>query len=89
MLQLLQGSELYLISRVENDEEQAVPPFLAKYEKGKANKQWKVADAEKMAALLSLPPSQRCWEQKSMPRGWLRSKRCPSWGATLSRMATH
>ena len=28
MLQLLQGSELYLISRVENDEEQAVPPFL-------------------------------------------------------------
>ena len=32
---------------------QNVPPFLEKYEKGKASKQWKVADAEKAAAVLN------------------------------------
>mmetsp|Transcript_22541 Transcript_22541/g.40674 ORF Transcript_22541/g.40674 Transcript_22541/m.40674 type:complete len:494 (-) Transcript_22541:33-1514(-) len=32
---------------------QNVPPFLEKYEKGKASKQWKLADAEKAAAVLN------------------------------------
>ena len=45
--------------KIAKDAGQEVPPFLAKYEKGKASKQWKVADAEKAAALLTLPPSQR------------------------------
>ena len=32
---------------------QTVPPFLRKYEKSKASKQWKVADTEKAAAVLN------------------------------------
>jgi superfamily II DNA/RNA helicase len=44
--------------KIAKDAGQAVPPFLAKYEKAKANKQWKVADAEKAAAILKGEGSQ-------------------------------
>jgi superfamily II DNA/RNA helicase len=39
--------------KIAKDAGQEVPPFLQKYEKGKASKQWKVADAEKAAAVLN------------------------------------
>jgi superfamily II DNA/RNA helicase len=39
--------------KIAMDAGQKVPPFLKKYEKAKASKQWKVADAEKAAALLN------------------------------------
>jgi superfamily II DNA/RNA helicase len=38
--------------KIARDAGQVVPPFLAKYEKQKSSKQWKVADAAKAAALL-------------------------------------
>jgi superfamily II DNA/RNA helicase len=38
--------------KIAKDAGQIVPPFLQKYEKSKSSKQWKVADAEKAAAVL-------------------------------------
>jgi superfamily II DNA/RNA helicase len=38
--------------KIARDAGQVVPPFLAKYEKQKSNKQWKVIDAAKAAAIL-------------------------------------
>jgi superfamily II DNA/RNA helicase len=38
--------------KIAKDAGQVVPPFLAKYEKIKSSKQWKMADAEKAAAVL-------------------------------------
>jgi len=39
--------------KIARDAGQEVPDFLEKYEKGKASKQWKVADAEKAKSILS------------------------------------
>ena len=38
--------------KIARDAGQEVPPFLAKFERAKANKQWKVADAAKAAEVL-------------------------------------